>query len=141
MEQNSTKRPRLRVFVAEDDPQMRRLIADAIRRDGHFVVEASDGSSLLQHLHHAFWGEAPERRDSVIVADVRMPRGSGMVVLEGLRGFDWCPPCILITAFADGDLRQQAERLGVHAVLSKPFDLDELRELVFSAAGAGDSCR
>jgi DNA-binding NtrC family response regulator len=125
---------RLRVVLAEDDHQMRRLIADVIRRDGHFVIEASDGAALLQHLRHAFWGDPTDADHSVIVADVRMPRGSGLVVLEGIRSFDWCPPCILITAFPDIETHREAERLGVHAVLSKPFDLDRLRTLVAEIA-------
>jgi CheY-like chemotaxis protein len=121
---------RLRVFLAEDDPELRRLIADVFRRDGHFVLEASDGAALLQHIRHVFWGEPTDADHSVIVADVCMPRGSGLAVLEGLRGFEWCPPCILITAFPDHDLQQQAQRLGVYAVLNKPFDLDLLRSLI-----------
>lgn len=125
---------RLRVFLAEDDPQLRRLIADVIRRDGHFVLEASDGASLLQHLRHAFWGDPADADHSVIITDVRMPRTSGLLVLEGVRNHEWCPPCILITAFPDSETHQEAERLGAYAVLNKPFDLDQLRSLVSEIA-------
>lgn len=126
---------RLRVFLAEDDPQMRRLIADALRRDRHFVVEASDGAALLQHLSHPLLDERPEAEHSVIISDVRMPRRNGLDVLAGLRALDWRPRCILITAFADLELHAEARRVGVHAVFDKPFDIDDLRAAVNDLAG------
>ena len=36
-----------RVLVAEDDPEMRRLVAEALRKDGHEILEASDGAQML----------------------------------------------------------------------------------------------
>jgi CheY-like chemotaxis protein len=134
-------RSRLRVFLAEDDPQLRRLIAEQLRRDGHFVLEAADGAALLSDLGHVFWGDGLDPEQNVIISDARMPGRGGLAVLHGIRQFPWCPPFILITAFADEQIRAEARRLGVYRVFDKPFDLDELRELVSGLSGSGQTVR
>jgi two-component system response regulator (stage 0 sporulation protein F) len=126
----------IRVFLAEDDLDMRDMIAAALRRDGHFVLEARDGPSLLLELGHAYWGDLPDPTPTVIVSDLRMPGRDGLAVLRGLRLHAWCPPFILITAFGDESTHEEAARLGAQAVFDKPFDLDLLRAAVIRLAGA-----
>lgn len=131
-----TQRVPFRVFVADDDREMRRMIADALRRDGHFVVEAPDGAALLNDLGHAFYGEEPDGRRSLIISDVKMPGPSGLEVLRRMRTHPWCPTVILITAFGDALAHEEAKRLGAYAMLDKPFDLARLRGLVSEVAGS-----
>jgi DNA-binding response OmpR family regulator len=124
----------LRVFLAEDDAQMRRMIAEALRRHGHSVLEAPDGPALLSDLGRVFWGPGSDADDSVIISDARMPGRGGLAILHGIRQFPWCPPFILITAFGDEETHQEAARLGVLRVLDKPFDLDDLLATVDGVA-------
>jgi DNA-binding response OmpR family regulator len=115
---------RARVIVAEDDAAMRRLLASTLRRDGYEVTEAASGLQLFEALRRAvFAAAAPD----FIVSDVRMPGGSGLQVLEAIRVAGWSVPVILITAFGDEDVRCEGARLGAACVLSKPFDMDDLR--------------
>jgi CheY-like chemotaxis protein len=122
----------LRVFLAEDNPEVRRMLATVFRRDGHFVLEAKDGDALLSHLGHAFRGCPEDDVASVVVTDVRMPGHDGLSILRALRPQPWCPPFIFITAFADRALFDEAQRLGAHAVFPKPFDLQVVRAKVAS---------
>jgi DNA-binding response OmpR family regulator len=122
------------VFLAEDDVEMRRLIASALRRDGHFVLEARDGLGLLLEIGHAYWGDLPDSTPTIIISDLRMPGRDGLAVLNGLRQHAWCPPFILITGFGDESVHDQATRLGAEAVFDKPFDLDALRAAVVRLA-------
>jgi two-component system C4-dicarboxylate transport response regulator DctD len=126
----------MRVFLAEDDPEMRRMIAGMLRRDGHFVLEAKDGPSLLVDLQHVFLTDPPDQTPSLVITDVRMPGEDGLTILEQIQRHPWRPPFILITAFGDRWLHEQALRMGAHAVLDKPFDLAVLRTLVAGLAGA-----
>jgi two-component system response regulator (stage 0 sporulation protein F) len=119
--------PRLRVFLAEDDGPMREMIASALRRDGHLVLESANGAALLLDLGHAFFHDGPDAPASVIISDLRMPARDGLAILRGLRHERSCPPFILITAFGDPEVHAQARRLGVYAVFDKPFDLAALR--------------
>lgn len=134
IEQHPSARARLRVFLAEDDRDMRQMIAVSLRRDGHFVLEAADGPSLVRDLGHAFWGEVRDATPSLIITDVRMPGRDGLAIMRGLRHHRWCPPFIVVTAFGDAETHAEARRLGALAVLDKPFDLDRLREEVAGVA-------
>jgi two-component system, response regulator, stage 0 sporulation protein F len=119
-----------RVFLAEDDAEMRSMIASALRRDGHFVLEARDGPGLLLELGHAYWGDVPDPTPTVVISDLKMPGRDGLTILRGLRQYAWCPAFILITGFGDEAVHREAADLGAHAVFDKPFDLDELRAAV-----------
>jgi DNA-binding response OmpR family regulator len=121
---------RLRIFLAEDDDEMRRMIASVLRSDGHVVFEARDGSALARDLQCALWAGSTETAATVIISDVRMPERNGLSVLRGMRYHGDCPPFILITGFGDEHLHMEARRLGAHAVLNKPFDLDDLRRVL-----------
>ena len=120
------------IFLAEDDDDMRALIASSLHNDGYEVVEARDGAELLDLLAQV--ATAPIRRPDVIVTDVMMPCYSGLGVLLALRGSDWHVPVILITARRDAEVEDDARRFGAVAIVRKPFDLDDLREAILCAA-------
>lgn len=121
-------RPR-RVLLAEDDYEMRRLLADALRRDGYEVTEAVDGLRLLGQLHSPLHYGLRADVD-LIISDIRMPGVDGLEVLSGLQTYDGAPPMILITAFGDRNVHAEANRLGAVALFDKPFDLDDFRLFV-----------
>jgi DNA-binding response OmpR family regulator len=116
-----------RIVVAEDDEEMRRLIAAALRKDGFDVTEVSDGMRLLVHVIGR--DGDPERAYDLIISDLRMPATSGLQVLRGLRNSGFTIPFILCTAFGDELTRKDAENLSA-IYFDKPFELDELRNTV-----------
>lgn len=113
-----------RILLAEDDDEMRRLLGNALRREGYIVLEMDDGQSLMDRLTHA-----PMDVD-LIISDIRMPGLSGLQVLERFRRSDAKTPVVLITAFGDSDTVAVAKNLGAQEVLSKPFEIDDLRATV-----------
>ncbi len=119
-----------RILLAEDDLEMRRLLTAQLVRDGLDVVALVDGTETLEVFSTLVkrW-EAPD----VIVMDVRMPGYSGLHVLSALRHAGWTTPVILITAFGDARVHEEAMRLGATAVHDKPFDIAELRASVANA--------
>jgi len=119
--------PRRRVLVAEDDDDMRRLVADVLRRRGYDVEEASDGAGILDRIEASV--SRPESIFDLIVSDVAMPHLSGLDVLAALRCAHWETPVILMSARADADMRDEARDLGA-AFLDKPFDMKALESLV-----------
>jgi len=121
-----------RVLLAEDDDQMRMLVAAALRADGHHVVEARDGRALLDEIGSELLGERPGQLTDLIVSDIRMPGLTGLEVLAGIRQARWSTPVILITAFGDEATHVAARALGA-ACFDKPFDLDDLRTAVLNA--------
>jgi CheY-like chemotaxis protein len=119
------------VLVADDDDDMRSLVAETFRSDGYTVIEARDGAELLDRLEHAF--DDPRALPDVVVSDVKMPHLSGLGVLNALRRAQLHFPVILMTVLADESVNTVAKRLGAVGVLRKPFDVDDLRTAVMNA--------
>ena len=116
-----------RIILAEDDPDMRSVLAEVLRKDGYLVQEAEDGGRLLvrvtaRYLH-------PEVDVDLIISDIRMPVCTGLQILSGLRDTHWRVPVILMTAFGDDQTRAHAELLGA-VLFDKPFPIDDLRTAV-----------
>ncbi len=117
---------RRRAIVADDDRELRVLLASVLERDGFVVAGVADGDELVRavtEMHVA--GDVPD----LIVTDVDMPHQDGLAAIAAMGGTELGIPVILITAFATDDARAHAGRLGVAAVLSKPFGLEQLRAL------------
>jgi len=123
-ESNSYK---CRVMIAEDDIEMRKLLAWSIRKSGHETLHAESGTELLDQV--AALQLAGEPLD-LLITDVRMPGLDGLEALDWLRELGVQVPVIVITAFGDPRTHQEASRLGAWAVLDKPFDLEDFQVLV-----------
>jgi len=121
-----------RLLLAEDDFELRELLACVLRADGHEVVEACDGSQLWALLSHESGAEAPAPF-SLVVSDVCMPGLTAFDVLSRLQSALTETPVILITAFGDQTTHLRARQLGATRVIDKPFDCDELRHAVHEA--------
>ncbi len=115
----------LRILLAEDDLEMSRMLSWYLQKKGCNVVVCKDGNDLMRHLGFSGPLECFLGFD-LIISDIRMPGASGLQVLEAAKEFDDFPPMILITAFPDKQALDLAKRLGAAAILSKPFDLDDL---------------
>jgi len=125
----------MRVLVADDDPDLREVIAEALRVDGFEVIEAANGAQLLDLVGPSLLGGPEGAPAELVVSDLRMPGITGMSVLGGLRDLPWRPPFILITAFGDAETHAEARRLGASAVLDKPFEMRVLVRLVRQCLG------
>jgi DNA-binding response OmpR family regulator len=121
--------PPARLLLAEDDPELRQMVAGALRGDGYDVVEVRDGGRLLVEIGSAYLDEIPADAFDLLISDVRMPVCNGLQILEGLRLAQWRTPAIVMSAFGDDAMRERVHSLGA-AYFDKPFDLDDLRTAV-----------
>jgi CheY-like chemotaxis protein len=120
---------RARVLVAEDDENMRVLVADILRRDGCEVEEVVDGRGLLLRLGEALLARHDRERFDLVVSDVRMPFCSGLDVLKKVRLSRQPMPVLLMTAFGEEGLDARVRALGGR-LLDKPFTPPALRQVV-----------
>ena len=118
------------ILLAEDDEEMRKLLALMLRKEGYWVTECPDGLSLLDMLSSFFLNDEEHENFNLIISDIRMPGITGMEILMGANEMDNFPPIILITAFGDKETHMQAERLGAAALFDKPFDIKEMLKKV-----------
>jgi DNA-binding response OmpR family regulator len=118
----------IRVFVADDDDELRTLVVGALRADGYTVEEARDGVELLILLSEAI--DDPATRPDLIVSDACMPNLSGLGVLEHLKRAHIRVPVLIMTGFVPPSVGVVVKRLGGLGVLAKPFDVQALRAAV-----------
>ena len=118
-----------RYLVAEDDASLRRLLVAKLRHDGAEVVEASGGAELLDWAERA--AQSPDRDVlDAIVSDIQMPDLTALDVLRKVPAVSRRVPVILITAFNERMVRDEAYDLGAAAVLQKPLHLDDVHAIV-----------
>lgn len=116
----------LRILLAEDNHELRRLMSFVLRREGHEVVEVQDGSALLETLAFSIV-EGGRQRFDLVICEHLLPGMPGLAVLAGLRARDHALPFILITG--NSELQAQARELGAW-VLSRPLTMDAIRRVV-----------
>ena len=124
------------VLLAEDDADLRAMLAIVLRNDGHKVTEFSNGGDLELYLQNVLLDGPHGQGRLIVVADVRMPERNGLTTMKLLEHRGCQVPFILMTGFGDPRTHAVAEQLGALAVFDKPFDFDELRRTIrtFGAA-------
>ncbi len=117
------------VLIVEDEPLVRWSLATRLRNDGYSAEALETGEEALAFFE--------ERRADLIVLDVNLTSMTGLDVLEALRarGHDGLP-AIIITAYEDEALAEACRKLGVFAIMGKPFTLDEFSMMVARALGS-----
>ncbi len=107
----------MRVLVIEDEPELRRVLAQALREDGYAVDEAADGPDGLY--------KAIAWEYDLILLDLMLPGLDGLSLLRRLRK-EKPTPVLIVTArdaFAD---RVRGLDIGADDYVVKPFDLGEV---------------
>jgi CheY-like chemotaxis protein len=116
----------LRIWIAEDEDELREALGKSLSREGREILLFADGKELLQHL----------KRDpafDIIIADLLMPQVDGLQVLQKSKE---CNPegiVIIMTGYASLDTAIQAIRGGAYDYIRKPFKLDEIEVIVKNA--------
>ena len=122
-----------RILVVDDDPASCELVAYFLKSLGYRVAVAADGSRALNM--------DLEADIELVILDVHMPRYEGPEVLAMLRERALSQPVKVIAVTGDdsADVRLRMDGLGVDGFLTKPVDLDALREVVTRLMPAGPS--
>lgn len=115
------------VLLAEDDPDIRHLVAYKLGRAGLDVLEAADGRSALEL--------ARRTPPDLVVLDVRLPRLSGIEVCRELRAGPRTSdvPIVMVTASAQPQDIEQAYAAGATDYVVKPFSPRALLARIESA--------
>jgi len=105
------------VMLVDDDRLVLLILAHGLRQAGFEVVEADNGDDAILL--------ARARRPDLALLDIRMQGLSGFDVAQHLKDYELIP-FMFISAFADEEIRRQAQDLGALACLTKPVDMPDL---------------
>jgi DNA-binding response OmpR family regulator len=124
----------LTVVLAEDDHDLRSMLATLLRKDGYRVFEVGDGGGLFTGMARDSFEGMALGDNVLLVTDARMPNKDGLSVVRALKEAGRRPRFMLMTAFGEPELHEEAGRLGALAVFDKPFDFDDLRRAIGDVA-------
>ncbi|HIS30147.1 MAG TPA: response regulator transcription factor [Candidatus Limivivens intestinipullorum] len=126
----------MRILIAEDEPDLRSVIAKTLEKNHYSVDACPDGQEALDFLEMAEY--------DAVVLDIMMPKTDGLTVLKTMRRQGKHTPVILLTARDSIQDRVTGLDAGADDYLVKPFAMDELlarlRVVLRREAASQDNC-
>ncbi len=124
VEQTTKSQEQKTVFVIEDSPTSRKVISLLLSEHGFHVVTAENGNEALS--------TARELRPHLVLLDIMLPDSTGYEILPQLQAMDHFDtvPVLFLTAKRDSADKEKGLRLGAKEYITKPFDPDNLIELI-----------
>ena len=113
-----------RILIADDEINIRRVLEAILRRDGYDVVTAANGEEALAGM---------SRGVHTVITDLKMPGLDGMGLLRRLSVDFPDVPVVMITAHGSVENAVEAVKLGAFDYVEKPFDQEQIRQIVAKA--------
>ena len=101
-----------KILIADDESRIRKLVNDFLSREGHEIIEASDGKEALD----VFYDKNPD----LVILDVMMPKFTGLEVCKEIRESSSVPIIILTAKDTESD-ELSGFSSGADEYISKPF--------------------
>lgn len=119
------------IMVVDDSITVRRVTERLLKREGYRVVLAADGMAALREL--------AAEKPALILSDIEMPQMDGFDLLRNIRNDQGLQdlPVVMITSRTADKHRAHAEQLGATGYLGKPYQEEQLLELIHQYARAG----
>jgi two-component system response regulator PilR (NtrC family) len=114
-----------RILVVDDELSMRDFLSIMLKKEGHEVVAAENGSSALKVIQNEIF--------DLLISDIKMPGVDGLEVLKTVKEVSPETVVIMITAFATTGTAIEAMKLGAYDYITKPFKVDEIRMIIQKA--------
>lgn len=118
-----------RLLVVDDENDLRNTLSEFLELEDYKVFQASDGDEGLEIYKN-------EKID-VVISDIKMPRKSGIELLEDLKKLDPNSKVLLISGYTEIS-RDDLIKKGALGFLDKPIDFEEMLGLLRSNLGPAD---
>ena len=116
----------MKVAIIDDERDMRLSISQWLSLSGYEPESFASAEDALASINSNYPG--------VVISDIKMPGMDGIKLLKRLMGLDSQLPVILITGHGDVPMAVEAMRLGAFDFLEKPFEPEDLSQLIKLAA-------
>ena len=114
-----------RILVVDDEPGIREFLQIMLEREGYEVSCAENGTEAISRCK--------KKKYDVVIADIRMPKVSGLEVLSSVKEISPDTNVIMITAHASFESAVEAMNEGAYDYITKPFNVDEIKVTVSNA--------
>ena len=117
-----------KILVIDDEISMREFLSILLEKEGYSATSAANADIALDLITGQDF--------DLIISDIKMPGQSGLNFLQEIRAMNKTTPVILITAFASPEDAVVAMKGGAYDYITKPFNVDEIKEIIKSALSA-----
>lgn len=110
------------ILIVEDETGVRELLKQLLDLEGYHttsVENGSEGVSMFQREHH-----------DLVFTDFRMPGMSGAEVAKAIKTLSAQTPVVIVTGWDPDVFAEELRNSGVDRIVKKPFDMDEILDLV-----------
>lgn len=126
VEQSNQEPEAVRVLIVDDEPLVQKLFSQWLTDEGHVCTGAETGEAALEMLRR-------EKFDLVLL-DLKLPGINGAQILGELKKIAASSEVVVVTAFFDSELMDDALEFGPVFLLKKPVDKNTLLSMVRSMA-------
>ncbi len=119
------------ILVVDDEPQVVWMLQFSLESEGYTTFAARDGLAALAGIH--------EHRPKLMLLDIMMPVMDGWSVLEEIQDLpdEDRPRIVVVSARSSLRDRAKAAELGADAFVAKPFNVDDLLDVLHGLEAAG----
>jgi two-component system response regulator (stage 0 sporulation protein F) len=111
-----------KILIVDDQYGIRILLNEVFQKEGYQTFHAANGFQALEIVE--------KHSPDLVLLDMKIPGMDGIEILKRMKVIDQDIRVIIMTAYGELDMIQEAKDLGALTHFAKPFDIDEIREAV-----------
>lgn len=111
-----------KILIVDDQQGIRLLLNEVFKKEGYETYLAANGFEAIHHIKNI--------NIDCMLLDMKIPGMNGIEILQAIQQLGREMPIIMMTAYAEVELIEQAKTLGATRFFAKPFDIFEVRKTV-----------
>ncbi|NLS44894.1 MAG: sigma-54-dependent Fis family transcriptional regulator [Firmicutes bacterium] len=118
-----------KVLLVDDEPNMLNILSCVLSDEGYSVDVANDGKDAISKISSYDY--------HVAILDLKLPDMTGLDVLREIKARTPQTVAIMITAYSSVDTAIQAMKIGAYDYITKPFKIEQLKDIILKALESG----
>lgn len=119
-----------RVLIVDDELSIRQILEEIVTLYGYEAITADSAKKAL--------GILPNTRIDLVMLDLNMPNIAGEKFLDFIRKQGFKTPVVVVSAHVDKEIAQQLGRIGISGIVTKPFEVDRVIDVMNKALGISE---
>jgi CheY-like chemotaxis protein len=111
------------ILIIDDEPLVCWSLENSLSKKGYRLTTINTGEQAIQLLSSG--------RFDLVITDLELPSVDGFEVAMAVKRYLPNVPIIMISASSDPNCRERAKELSIEYYIDKPFNLDEISDLIF----------
>ena len=111
-----------KILIVDDQFGIRVLLYEVFGKEGYKTFQAANGKEALDLVK--------KNHPDLVLLDMKIPGMDGLEILKRVKKYDQSIKVIMMTAYGELDMINEASKHGAITHITKPFDIDHLRNIV-----------